>query len=161
MLKTNVRPLSSEDYDTTAACLQLLAPFYQATVKLSEEKRVSGSKVIPMTKMLMLYLHDTMGKISHGTAKLLGQNLVSAMQIKFDSLENQTSLTLSTLLDPRFKAIGYYNQVQAQASIKRLTAQCSQLIRYNPPDTPTEEPSTSAQPATYHMVRCVTDISHG
>lgn len=57
-LKTDVRPLSSEDYDTVDACLQLLAPFFQATVELSEEKRVSGSKVIPMTKMLMLYLYD-------------------------------------------------------------------------------------------------------
>lgn len=148
MLKTDVRPLSSEDYETAAACLQLLAPFYQATVELSEEKRVSGSKVIPMTKMLMLYLHDTKGKISHNTATLLGQNLVSLMQKRFDTTENQTALTLSTLLDPRFKTIGFYNQVQAQTSIKRLTAQCSQLMRYTPPDTLTEEqPSTSAQPA--------------
>lgn len=30
-------------------------PFFQATVELSEEKRVSGSKVIPMVKMLMSY----------------------------------------------------------------------------------------------------------
>ncbi|KAJ3582327.1 hypothetical protein NHX12_012191 [Muraenolepis orangiensis] len=148
MLKTDVRPLSSEDYETAAACLQLLAPFYQATVELSEEKRVSESKVIPMTKMLMLYLHDTKGKIGHNTTTLLGQNLVSLMQKRFDTTENQTALTLSTLLDPRFKTIGFYNQVQAQTSIKRLTAQCSQLMRCTPPDTLTEEqPSTSAQPA--------------
>ena len=31
-LRTDVRPLSSEDYDTISACLKLLAPFYQATV---------------------------------------------------------------------------------------------------------------------------------
>ncbi|XP_077097966.1 E3 SUMO-protein ligase ZBED1-like [Siphateles boraxobius] len=148
-LKTDVRPLSSEDYETAAACLQLLAPFYQATVELSEEKSVSGSKVIPMTKMLMQYLYETIGKTSHNTAKLLGQNLVTAMQNKFETTENQTALTLSTLLDPRFKTIGFYNQVQAQASVRLLTAQCSQLIRYTPShDSPTEEqPSTSAQPA--------------
>ncbi|XP_051244075.1 zinc finger BED domain-containing protein 4-like [Dicentrarchus labrax] len=140
-LKTDVRPLSSE---TASACLQLLGPFYQATVELSEEKRVSGSKVIPMIKMLMLYLYDTVGNISHNTAKQLGQNLVSVMLNKFDTTENQTALNLSTLLDPRFKTLGFYNQVQAQSSVKRLTAQCSQVIR----DTPTEEqPSTSDQPA--------------
>ncbi|TKS86189.1 hypothetical protein D9C73_020306 [Collichthys lucidus] len=72
-----------------------------------------------------------MGKISNCTAKLLGQNLVSTMENKTDTLESQTALTLSTLLDPRFKAIGFYNQVQAQASIKRLTAQCSQLSDIN------------------------------
>ena len=31
-LRTDVRPLTSEDYDTISACLKLLAPFYQATV---------------------------------------------------------------------------------------------------------------------------------
>ena len=57
------------------ACLQLLGPFYQATVELSDEKRVSGSKIIPMTKMLMLYLKNTMEKISYNTAQQLGQTL--------------------------------------------------------------------------------------
>ncbi|KAJ4947657.1 hypothetical protein JOQ06_009690 [Pogonophryne albipinna] len=148
-LKTDVRPLSSEDYETADACLQLLSPFFQATVELSEEKRVSGSKIIPMTKMLMLYLYDTIGKTSHDTAKLLGQNMVSNMQNKFDTTESQTALTLSTLLDPRFKTIGFYNQVQAAASVKRLTAFCTQLRKNAQPDTHTEEqPSTSAQPAT-------------
>ncbi|XP_033998009.1 zinc finger BED domain-containing protein 1-like [Trematomus bernacchii] len=147
-LKTDVKPLSSEDYETADACLQLLSPFFQATVELSEEKRVSGSKIIPMTKMLMLYLYDTIGKTSHDTATLLGQNMVSNMQNKFDTTESQTALTLSTLLDPRFKTIGFYNQVQAAASVKRLTAFCTQLRKNAQPDTPTEEqPSTSAQPA--------------
>ncbi|KAA8580953.1 hypothetical protein FQN60_013911 [Etheostoma spectabile] len=41
-LRIDVWSLSSEDHDTVSACLKLLAPFYQATVELSEEKRVSG-----------------------------------------------------------------------------------------------------------------------
>lgn len=119
-------------------------------MELSEEKRVSGSKVIPMTKMLIMYLLDTKGKISDVTAALLGQNLLSVMQKRFDTLESQTALALSTLLDPRYKTLGFYNQVQAQASIKRLTSQCSQVMRSPPPDARTEEPSTSAQPAPAH-----------
>ena len=101
--------------------------------------------------MLMLYLFDSMGKASHTTAKQLGENMIIMMQNKFDSIEkNQTALTHSTLLDPRFKAIGFYNQSNAQAAVKRLTFQCSQLlIRNTPPVTHEEEPSTStsSQPA--------------
>ena len=148
-LRNDVRPLSSEDYDTITACLKLLVPFYQATVELSEEKRVPGSKIIPMIKMLMLYLFDSMGKTGHTIAKQLGENMIIMMQNKFDSIEkNQTALTHSTLLDPRFKAIGFYNQSNAQAAIKRLTCQCSQLF-ITPPVNHEEEPSTSssAQPA--------------
>ena len=152
-LRTDVRPLSSEDYDTITACLKLLAPFYQVTVELSEEKRVSGSKIIPMIKMLMLYLFDSMGKTGHTIAKQLGENMIIMMQNKFDSIEkNQTTLTHSTLLDPRFKAIGFYNQSNAQAAIKRLTCQCSQLF-ITPPVNHEEAPSTSSssQPAPAHF----------
>lgn len=35
MLKTDVRPQSSEDDETVAACIKLLAPFYEASVELS------------------------------------------------------------------------------------------------------------------------------
>ncbi|KAL7394944.1 hypothetical protein ABVT39_007620, partial [Epinephelus coioides] len=74
--------------------------------------------------------------------------MASLMQSKFDTSETQTALTLSTLLDPRFKTFGFYNQVQAQAAVRRLTAECSQIIRHTPPDTQTEQqPATSAQPA--------------
>ena len=142
-LKTDVNPLSSEDYDTIKSCLQLLGPFYQATVELSEEKRVSGSKIIPMTKMLMLYLKNTVDQISHNTAQQLGQTLQSQMQKRFETAEATTALYLSTLLDPRFKTIGFINPIQAQVSVRRLTAECAEIIR----QMPEEQPSTSAQPA--------------
>ena len=77
------------------------------------------------------------------------------MQKKFEPAETQTALTLATLLDPRYKMMGFNNQIQAQASVKRLTAQCTLLMRDTvdtPPDTPTEEhPSTSAQAATANV----------
>ena len=99
----------------------------------------------------MLYLFDSMGKASPTTAKQLGENMIIMMHNKFDSIEkNLTALTHSNLLDPRFKAIGFYNQSNAQAAVKRLTFQCSQLsIRNTPPVTHEEElsTSTSTQPA--------------
>ncbi|XP_051918634.1 E3 SUMO-protein ligase ZBED1-like [Hippocampus zosterae] len=131
--------LSPQDDETAAACLRLLAPFYEAAVEMSQEKRLAGSKVIPITKMLLLHLYESNGKTAQPTAKRLGHNLVSAMHETFDTLESQTALTLSTLLDPRFKTFGFYNQAQAQTSVKRLAAQCSQLMVYSPPGTPAEE----------------------
>lgn len=96
-------PLSSVEYEPVSACLKELAPFHRATVELSEEKRVSGSKMIPMTKMLTQYLFDI--KICHTAAKYLGPNLVSAMENKFDNIKPKTALSLATLLDPRFKLL--------------------------------------------------------
>lgn len=42
----------ADDYAAIDQCLTVLRPFYQATVELSEERRVSGSKAIPTAKML-------------------------------------------------------------------------------------------------------------
>lgn len=36
----------------------MLSPFYDATMKLSDEKRVSGSKAIPVLKMIDMSLQE-------------------------------------------------------------------------------------------------------
>lgn len=49
---TDIAPFTTEQYDIIAESLILLSQFNDATVELSEEKRVSGSKVIPLLSML-------------------------------------------------------------------------------------------------------------
>lgn len=49
-LETDLPMLTSEDCTNVTGCLSLL--FNEATVELSQEKRVSGSKVIPLLKMV-------------------------------------------------------------------------------------------------------------
>lgn len=146
-LRTEVNPLSSDDYETVAACLQVLKPFYMATVEMSQQKKVSGSMVIPLIKMLLHTTQELLINTNNVTAKLLGQNMSTTLLNKFDTLENSTVLSLSTLLDPRFKCIGFRSQDKAQYVVRRLTSECAALMRHTL-DTPTN-PSASAplQPA--------------
>ncbi|KAJ8368492.1 hypothetical protein SKAU_G00085200 [Synaphobranchus kaupii] len=54
-VKTNLMEewgITDKEYEAIGECLRVLFPFHQATVELSEEKRVSGSKVIPLLNML-------------------------------------------------------------------------------------------------------------
>ncbi|KAK7881460.1 hypothetical protein WMY93_029869 [Mugilogobius chulae] len=51
-LENDISPLTSVDYDIIQESLFLLQPFKAATTELSEEKRVSASKVIPLYRML-------------------------------------------------------------------------------------------------------------
>ena len=88
-LQTDVAPLSSDDYTIMEDCIRVLAPFYQATVEMTAEKTISGSKVIPMTKMLTHNLYEVIGNTPN-TAKTLGENLLRLMTKNFDNLENQT-----------------------------------------------------------------------
>lgn len=50
-LNTDIAPLSSRHLNIISDSLKVLALFNDATIVLSEEKRVSGSKVIPMLAM--------------------------------------------------------------------------------------------------------------
>ncbi|XP_073727347.1 zinc finger BED domain-containing protein 4-like isoform X3 [Misgurnus anguillicaudatus] len=143
-LRTDVAPLTSEEYFAISECMKVLAPFQVATVELSEEKRVSGSKVIPMMKMLRYTINETLKTISNDTAMQLGQNLSRRLADKFSALESTSVLTLATLLDPRFKTFGFHNHIQAQTAIGRLTSECTALIR----DTAHQTSSHSAQPDT-------------
>lgn len=143
-LRTDVAPLTSEEYQAISECMKVLAPFQVATVELSEEKRVSGSKVIPMMKMLRYTINETLKNITNDTAIQLGQNLSRRLADTFSALESTSVLTLATLLDPRFKTFGFHNHIQAQTAIGRLTSECTALIK----DTAHQTPSHSAQPDT-------------
>ncbi|XP_062857042.1 E3 SUMO-protein ligase ZBED1-like [Trichomycterus rosablanca] len=147
-LKTDVHPLSSEEYETIAACLQVLSPFYAATVELSQEKRVSGSMVIPLVKMLFQATQEVILKTTNVTATLLGRNITATLINKFDNLESSTLVSLATLLDPRFKAIGFHSPEKAQNAARKLTAECAALVRQTRVETLSDhspQPATSAQ----------------
>ncbi|XP_058485902.1 E3 SUMO-protein ligase ZBED1-like [Solea solea] len=149
-LKTDAHPLSSEEYETVAACLKVLSPFFAATVELSQEKRVSGSMVIPLVKMLFQANREVIQNTTNITATLLGQNITATLIKKFDNLESSTVLSLATLLDPRFKAIGFNSSEKAQNAVRKLTAECAALVRNTRVETSSDDPSSSAppQPAT-------------
>ncbi|XP_054635140.1 zinc finger BED domain-containing protein 4-like isoform X1 [Dunckerocampus dactyliophorus] len=124
-LSSDLTPFTSEDYQAMHQCLDVLKPFHQATVELSEEKQVSASKVIPLVKMLKHYISSRCGHITHPLGMKLATNLKNNLIEKFAMLEKVTALSMATLLDPRFKELGFCSQVCAQTAIERLIRECA------------------------------------
>ncbi|XP_041842078.1 zinc finger BED domain-containing protein RICESLEEPER 3-like isoform X2 [Melanotaenia boesemani] len=147
-LKTEVHPLSSGDYETTAACLHVLKPFYMATEEMSQQKMVSGSMVIPLIKMLLHTTQEILSNNTNVTAKLLGQNITAALRDKFDDLESSAVLSLCTLLDPRFKTIGFRSQDEAENAVERLTTECAALMGHKSTDYPSTSVPTHLNPSS-------------
>ncbi|XP_023821998.1 zinc finger BED domain-containing protein 4 isoform X2 [Oryzias latipes] len=145
-LGAKVEPLSCDESETSAACLQVLKPFYTATVEMSEQKRVLGSMGIPLVKMLLLATEEVAEESDNVTAELLGQNLSAGLRREFDGLEENPVLSLATLLDPRFKTIGFRCQEKAQQAVQTLTAECAALVR-PAADRPTERPAQQTSTA--------------
>ncbi|XP_056880575.1 uncharacterized protein LOC130529985 [Takifugu flavidus] len=137
--------LTANDFECASECMKILSPFHAATVELSHEKRVSGSKIIPLIKMLNHALSELMAQNSNKMAKDLGINLNRIMNDKLGGIKTTSIFSLSSLLDPRFKTLGFQSPSNAESAVHWLKSECAALL----PNTPTEEdpPSTStAQP---------------
>ncbi|XP_051806099.1 zinc finger BED domain-containing protein 4-like isoform X2 [Acanthochromis polyacanthus] len=139
-LKTPLPALTGEEHDIIAEVLIVLAPFNAATVELSEEKRVSGSKIIPMMKML----HHTMQKCAPSLETSVGKKLRHELDKRvtetLNNYESSSHLSLATLLDPRFKALGFLNGTKINDAVKKLKSECAAEMRISgPPSAPQED----------------------
>ena len=99
-LTTDIPPLSSEEYRIISECLIVLGPFNNATTELSQEKRVSGSKVIPLLAMVDHCLSEEMEK-PPSTGSSLAEKLRMLLREKLDRIQTMSIMCLATLLDPR------------------------------------------------------------
>ena len=141
-LNTPLLPFSSEEYETINQCISVLSPIHQATVEMSTERRVSGSKVIPIVKMLKHQASRQCASTTHHIASNLVHNINTNLQEKCAMLEKITSLTLATLLDPRFKEVGFCSPTSCQTAVERLTRECVNIMPAPAlPLPPTQGPS--------------------
>ncbi|XP_029704352.1 zinc finger BED domain-containing protein 4-like [Takifugu rubripes] len=95
--------------------------------------------------MLKYALSELMAQNSNKMAKDLGINLNRIMNDKLSGIETTSILSLSSLLDPRYKTLGFQSPSNAESAVHRLKSECAAWLR----NAPTEEdlPSTStAQP---------------
>ncbi|TWW56105.1 hypothetical protein D4764_08G0000920 [Takifugu flavidus] len=58
----------------------------------------------------------------------LANHLKNNLNEKFSGLEKVNSLSVATILDPRFKQAGFTNQSNAQAAVERPTQECALLL---------------------------------
>ena len=128
-LQHDVPFLTAEEFNIVGACLSLLSPFFDATVELSAEENVSASKVVPLVKMLEHTLQEEMTKPAPAAALEMGNQLIRQLREKLYTLQSMSIMSLATLLDPRFKVIGFFSQTKANEAIKRLTSECAAIIR--------------------------------
>ncbi|XP_076134518.1 E3 SUMO-protein ligase ZBED1-like [Alosa pseudoharengus] len=142
-LSSDIMPLSSVDFEVISQSLEVLAPFKHATTELSEEKRVSASKVIPIIRMIQHKVAEKTGLATNPAAVSLGMALQQYTIRRCRNVESIRILALATLLDPRFKTLGFGNQDNAREAERLLTGECTTIIRSTSQSTSQAEPSTS------------------
>nr|XP_055071743.1 E3 SUMO-protein ligase ZBED1-like [Misgurnus anguillicaudatus] len=163
-LRTDVSPPSSLEYDTIKDALEILAPFHQATVELSAEKIVSASKVIPLLKMLNYTILTKSEGLTSNMARQLADNLVRRVREHALQMESISVMTMPTLLDPRFKKLGFLSPGKLQDAITRLKSECVNVIRNSDTPPPAQLPASQAGQSTtcgdlWHLLDTTVDNS--
>ena len=120
-LQTDIPALTSDDYNKICGCLSILSPFHEATMVLSDEKKVSGSKVLSLLKMVEKMLQEETAKATVPVARELGEHLIRLLRKKLDKVQSMSIMSLATLLDLRYKSLGFFSPTKADEAIKQLT----------------------------------------
>jgi hypothetical protein len=136
---------SAEEWELAADVMALLAPLYEATVELSGELYVSGSKVIPMTKSLLAWYSDSARRLQNNRGNSFQHMFCSAILEKLyrrlDPVEMSTALSMATLCDPRYKKQGFRKPEMASTAVQKLKEE----IRGNNENGPAQQ-QQQAQP---------------
>uniref|UniRef100_A0A1X7UJA9 BED-type domain-containing protein n=1 Tax=Amphimedon queenslandica TaxID=400682 RepID=A0A1X7UJA9_AMPQE len=119
--------------------VKILTPFESVTREISSENYTSGSKIIPISRCLQRLVSTSV------TSHSLAESLVTEMRARFLGMEENNLLTVSTLLDPRFKKLAFSDKDAAERGVRILLSEAS--IDVPAGNSRVNEPSVSIQSA--------------
>lgn len=115
---------SPSEWQLAQSIMELLAPAYEATVEISGENFVSGSKVIPITKSLLKWYAvksydlrtENPSSIQTKFAEAMNRSLLHYLGM----VEKVDQLALSTLCDPRYKKLAFRDSTDVSKAIQKF-----------------------------------------
>ncbi|CAI6357783.1 unnamed protein product [Macrosiphum euphorbiae] len=129
--------LTADEIDIAKEMLLVLKPMEVATRELCGQKYVTGSTVIPLINCLIKKTESI--DLTHPTALSLKRAMLENLDKRFGRMEERSLLSISTILDPRFKTIHLNNPLTSSKAIKMIKTQIIE-IKSN-----CDEPSSSNQ----------------
>lgn len=122
--------LTSTEWELLSSLEIIFQVFEQITNEISGQKYVTASLVLVYIKMLM----DRITKLSKEpasseTIKNVVGILKKEFEQRFKNYENSNTLAACTILDPRFKKLGFINLKNYEEGVKKLKANIVSAIR--------------------------------
>lgn len=106
--------LSARELHALSEILIVLKPFEVATKIVSGEKYLTGSKIIPIIQIIRNKLQSL--QLSSPSAISLKNKIKFEFECRSFSIEKNVSLTVATLLDPRYKQLHCKNDETLEAA---------------------------------------------
>lgn len=120
-MSAKIGVVDSSTWQVLGEAVDVLQPLYEGTKELSGEKITTGSKAIPLTKMLMMRYTFIIEHCQPGTVKSqLATAIFFNLRRRFGELEEIKELALATLLDPRFKTNGFQSTANKERALANI-----------------------------------------
>ncbi len=141
--ESSLESLSIKEWSDLSSTVNILRPLYDIVVELSAEKYSTISKVIPLASILrQFYLDEAAAHPNQSMAR----EILNSLQFRFDSVEDNNLLAVSTLLDPRFKSKLFDKPDTIVRAKKFLGDEAFHLVGQSPPsEVPPQESSNSSK----------------
>ena len=128
VLQKPVESLTSDEWKTPREVCQVLKPFESVTKEVSSENAVTVSKVIVLVEGLLSACHRLQSTFTMPLAKELPDALMQELTKRFGSCDMNATLARATLLDPRFKKLGFRSEPAFAKAKDRLIADVTKAV---------------------------------
>ena len=125
-LRFNFELLTDSEWNVLSTIVPILRVFFFITEEISSEKNVNLSKIIPIKRQLLTFLQRSACDLD--LEKELRQRLIHYMEFYLGNIENNKYYVISTLLDPRFKTLGFPDNESISRARRLLN---DELINYS------------------------------
>lgn len=116
VLHNPVVPILSDEWAALKEVTAVLKPFDAVTTEISAEQSVTVSKVILLSRGLMLACNNIKQGLKNETAKQLMNLLLDGLLKRFGTVESVSLFARATFLDPRFKKDGFHTDNSIQSN---------------------------------------------
>ena len=149
----SITQLSSHQLDLANKAVAALSPVEEITKAISSDA-ASVSTIIPFIRMLersLDKLHDDRGVHS------MRQEMLRSLRRRYENVESNEILTISTILDPRFKDKCFTASSTVERSIYALKDKVMEIRSNQAPPTDTDKEPVSKRHKT-GLLQCLSEI---
>lgn len=116
--KTAPPMLTGMELTIITSLLNILRPLEAATKEISGDKYCSSSKVIPLVHCLISKLKNLV--IEEPLIKEVHKHTLTEIKKRMGAIEQVTSLSIATILDPRFKKIHFEDPLACANAVSKI-----------------------------------------
>jgi len=128
VLQKPVESLTSDEWNTARELCKVLKPFDSLTREMSSDQAVTVSKVIVVVEGLKAACHKLQPTLMTQVAKELVDVLIQELNKRFGTCDMNPTLARATLLDPRFKKLGFRSEAAFTRAKDKLIADVTRSI---------------------------------